>query len=191
VVPDWEERYRSRSVADAEAAAVLQDNVHLLPTRGRALDVACGLGGNALLLARQGLDTYAWDAAATAIEQLAERARAEVLPLTAEVRDVVAAPPEPESFDVVTVSRFLERALAPALAAALRPGGVLFYQAFTRTRVGDRGPRSERFRLGDNELLSLFADLRILFYREEGRVGYLDRGLRDEAQLVALRPASD
>lgn len=191
MVPDWEERYRSRSVADAEAAAVLQDNVHLLPTRGRALDVACGLGGNALLLARQGLDTYAWDAAATAIEQLAERARAEVLPLTAEVRDVVAAPPEPESFDVVTVSRFLERALAPALAAALRPGGVLFYQAFTRTRVGDRGPRSERFRLGDNELLSLFADLRILFYREEGRVGYLDRGLRDEAQLVALRPASD
>lgn len=188
MAPDWEARYRGRSVADAEPAAVLADNAHLLPEGGGALDVACGLGGNAVFLARAGLETVAWDSSPAAVDKLGAWARENRLPLTAEVRDVMAAPPEPECFDVIAVSRFLERELAPALIGALRPGGVLFYQTFTRTRVSDRGPGSDRFRLGDNELLTLFAPLRVLAYREEGRVGDLDRGLRDEAQLVAYRP---
>ena len=55
------------------------------------------------------------------------------LPLHAEGRDVVAAPPAPTSFDVIVVSRFLERALAPALIQALRPAGLLLYQQFPET----------------------------------------------------------
>jgi len=185
---DWEDRYQNGAVARAEPAAVLADNAHLLPGRGRALDLACGLGGNAVLLARAGLDTCAWDSSKAAIGKLRAYAREQDLPLAAEVRDVVAAPPEPDAFDVIAVSRFLERDLVPALIGALRPDGVLFYQTFTRTRVSDRGPRSDRFRLADNELLRLFAPLRVVVYREEGRVGDLTRGARDEARLVAYRP---
>jgi len=191
VTPDWEARYRDRSVAEAQAAGVLADNAHLLPGGGAALDVACGLGGNAVLLAREGLTTFAWDSSSATIDKLAAWGRANRLPLTAEVRDVVAEPPEPGRFDVITVSRFLERELAPALIAAIRPGGVLFYQTFTRTRVSDRGPGNDRFRLADNELLRLFASLRILVYREEGRVGDVSRGWRDEALLVAQRPPEE
>lgn len=186
--PDWETRYAQRSDADAAPTAVLADNAHLLPARGAALDLACGLGGNAVLLARHGLDTRAWDSAASAIGRLAERARTEALPLTAEVRDVVARPPPPGGFDVIVVSRFLERGLAPALTAALRPRGLLFYQTFTRTRVTGRGPGSERFRLAPGELLELFAPLEVLVYREERDAGDTARGLRDEAQLVARQP---
>lgn len=186
--PDWEIRYRDRDVADAVPAAVLEQNRHLLPATGTALDLACGLGGNALLLARAGLDTFAWDSSRTAIAKLDAWARGHRLPLRAQARDVVAQPPPAEQFDVVTVSRFLERALAPALIAALRPGGLLFYQTFTRSRVSERGPSSDGFRLAENELLRLFAPLRILVYREEDRVGNLGEGFRDEAQLVALRP---
>ena len=184
---DWDRHYRGRTAADARAASVLCDNAHLLPTRGRALDLACGLGGNALMLARSGLETLAWDRARSAIEALAAQARSEHLPLTAEVRDVVEAPPEPARFDVIVVSHFLERSLAPALIAALRPSGLLFYQTFTRSRVNDRGPGDDRFRLADGELLALFAALRVVFYRDEGRIGGLTQGLRDEAQLVACR----
>lgn len=185
---NWEQHYRGRSPADTAAAAVLHDYAHLLPGRGVALDVACGLGGNAQLLARAGLDTFAWDRVHTAIDTLDAWVRTRRLPLTAQVRDVVAHPPEPGRFDAIVVSHFLERALAPALIAALRPGGVLFYQTFTRSRVTDRGPGDDLFRLAEGELLELFAPLRILVYREEGRVGDLSKGLRDEAQLVACRP---
>lgn len=185
---DWDARYRDRSPAEAEPAAVLADNPHLLPAGGMALDVACGLGGNAIFLARSGIETAAWDSSETAIAKLAAFAREQGLPLTTQVRDVVAAPPEAAGYDVIAVSRFLERALVPALIAALRPGGVLFYQTFNRSRVSDRGPGSDRFRLADNELLELFAPLRVRVYREEDRVGDLARGRRDEAQLVAHKP---
>ena len=188
MAPDWNARHAAGSVADASPAPVLRDNAHLLPAAGTGLDLACGLGGNAILLARHGLEAFAWDSAATAIDALAAWARARELPIRAEVRDVVAAPPEPGRFDVIVVSRFLERSLAPALAAALRPGGILFYQTFTRERVTGRGPRSDRFRLARGELLELFRALELLVYREEGSAGDTARGLRDEAQLVARRP---
>ena len=185
---DWEARYREHSATQPRPAAVLADFDHLLPGSGDALDLACGLGGNALHMARRGLITRAWDSAATAIDRLAEQARAEGLPLTAEVRDVVAHPPPASTFDIIVVSRFLDRTLCPALAAALRPEGLLFYETFTRTRVTGPGPRSEHYRLDDNELLALFPGLRIRIYRDEDRAGASDRGLRDVAQLVAQRP---
>ncbi len=46
----------------------------------------------------------------------------------------------PESFDVIVVSHLLDRTLAPALVAALRPGGLLYYQ--TSVRVGDLARRT-------------------------------------------------
>jgi len=189
IEPDWEARYRERSIDDARPAPVLAEHGHLLPTRGEALDLACGLGCNALYLARHGLTTTAWDRAATAVDQLATRALEEGVPVAAEVRDVVAHPPLAGSFDVVVVTRFLERDLAPALAAALRPGGLLFYQTFNRARVTGHGPRSDRYRLDDNELLRLFPALQLRFYRDEARIGDLDQGLRDEAQFIGQRVA--
>ncbi|MEM7020777.1 MAG: SAM-dependent methyltransferase, partial [Pseudomonadota bacterium] len=104
-----------------------------------------------------------------------------------EIRDVVANPPAPSSFDVITVSRFLERNLIPHLIKALRPSGLMFYQTFTRIRVDDSGPKSPGFRLADNELLSLFQELRVLAYQEVGAVGSTAQGLRNEAILVGQK----
>jgi hypothetical protein len=53
--------------------------------------------------------------------------------------------------------------------------------------VTESGPGNADFRLADGELLALFAALKPLVYREEGRVGALDQGLRDEAMLVAQK----
>lgn len=64
------------------------DNQHLLPALGRALALACGLGGNALLLAAHGLETHAWDISDVAVARLQERARQQGLSLHAEVRDI-------------------------------------------------------------------------------------------------------
>lgn len=183
----WDARYGEGDAVDARPCAVLESFQHLLPSAGSALDLACGLGGNALLLAARGLKTSAWDLSPVAIAKLGGHAAERGLPLWAEVRDVQMQPPEPGSFDVIVVGYFLERDLAPALQDALRPGGLLFYQTWTREAVDDRGPGNPAFRLGPNELLRLFPRLRVIAYREEGLLGDPAQGLRNEAWLVAAR----
>lgn len=185
----WDRRYRESDGREAQAARVLSENLHLLPATGRALDLACGLAANALLLAEHGLETHAWDFSPAAVEQVRARARERGLRIVAEVRDVVRRPPEPASFDVIVVSRFLERALVPFLEASLKPKGLLFYQTFTKARVDDTGPANELYRLAENELPRMFSSLRILVYREEGLVGDIRSGFRNEALLVACKKA--
>ena len=189
----WDRRYSQAPQPGApEPALVLADNAHLLPARGRALDLACGLGNNALFLAARGLETHAWDISPVAIGRLREAAAARGLAVHAEVCDVSApgAPwPVSSGFAVIAVSRFLDRALAPRLAEALSPGGLLFYQTFTRDRVGEGGPGNPDYLLAENELLRLFAGLTVRVYREEGRVGDLGRGLRSHACLVGQKAA--
>ena len=182
----WQLRHLEAE-GEPRPARVLQELDFLLPEKGRALDLACGRGGNALLMAGRGLAVTAWDFAPAAIEDLQRRAGERGLAIQAEVRDVEAAPPEPERFDVITVSYFLQRELAPAIAAALRPGGLLFYETFVREAVGTEGPSNPAFRLAPNELLRLFDGLRAIDYREHARIGDLSKGLRDIAWLVAQR----
>ncbi|MET0106111.1 MAG: class I SAM-dependent methyltransferase [Sedimenticola sp.] len=157
----------------------------MLPPGGDALDLACGRGVNAMLLAQAGLNVTAWDSSVVAIARLDEAANEAGLKISAEVRDVVDAPPEAGSFDVILVSHFLDRSLVQAISAALRRGGLLFYQTFSEERVSDAGPSNPGFRLADNELLTMFNSLHVRVYREEGRLGELSRGWRDRAMLVA------
>ncbi len=179
----------NRRHAEAEnlgrVAAVLEQNIHLTSPGHQALDLACGRGVNTLYMATAGLEVTAWDLSPVAIARLEEAAEAEGLAVRAAVRDVIALPPEPGSFDLVLVSFFLERALAPAITAALKPGGLLFYQTYSRAAVSDEGPSSAQFRLDDNELLALFSQLRVRVYREERLLGDTRRGWRDMAMLVA------
>lgn len=184
----WDARYRQ--ARESSPAQILLDNRHLLPASGTALDVACGVGANALLLAEHGLTTHAWDNSSVAIDKLRGRAQAHGVSVEAAVRDVIAHPPGSESFDIIVVTRFLERGLAPQLTRALRVDGLLFYQTFTRTRVSDVGPSNPDYRLADGELLVMFSALQVLVYREEGKVGDISRGFRDEAMMVARKRAS-
>jgi tellurite methyltransferase len=183
----WNVRYRDATVGDAAPCRVLSENAHLLPGGGAALDLAAGLGANSILLARHGLRVQAWDIAEAAMDKLAAYAKQRDLDVLTQVRDVVTDPPPPASFDVIVVARFLERSLTRSIIAALRPGGLIFYQTFTEERLSEGGPRTRDFLLAPNELVRMYADLRLVVYREEARIGDLSAGFRDEAMLVAQR----
>ena len=182
----WNARYRAET-GERQASRVLKENLHLLPVNGRALDLACGAGGTAMLLAQQGLEVAAWDNADVAIAALQDVARKRQLSIQAVVRDVETNPPAPETFDVIVVSYFLCRDIIPAVIQALKPGGLVYYQTFIQQRVSGRGPKRMEFRLADQELLHLFSGLQVLFYREEGCVGNVQKGFRDEAMLVGRK----
>lgn len=169
-----------------EPSPWLVDNMDLLPQGGRVLDVACGRGRHALLLAGAGFDVDAVDRNPEAIASLRATAARLQLSLTAEVVDLEGDhPPDPgtSAYDAVLVFNYLHRPLMPVLRAALRPGGRLFYETFT-TRQAERGhPKNPAFLLKDGELAQLVAPLTVLRSRE----GEVDG--RFIASIVAERAA--
>lgn len=188
MVHKWDGKYAG-ATDPGTAAAILTENQHLLPASGRVLDLACGLGANALLLASRGLETHAWDASQVAIDALQTFARQRLLRVTAAVRDVVKNPPATtDCWDLVVVSHFLDRTLCRHISNSLTPGGLLFYQTFTRSRVSGNGPSNLEFLLQENELLRLFSDLVVRFYREEGVQGDSQQGYRNKAYLIGQKP---
>lgn len=183
----WDQRYRSEVAVFPEPALVITQNQHLLPEHGLALDLACGLGANALLMASRGLQTQAWDISSEALAKLNAEAQQRQLKVDTEQRDVSATPPDKSTFDVIVVSQFLDRTLCPKLINALKPGGLIFYQTFCRDKVDGSGPQNPDFLLADNELLNLFSGLKLRVYREESTLGDTSMGWRNMAMFVGQK----
>lgn len=161
----WDKRFAGADSAP-KASKVLQDHTAFLPKYGNALDLACGLGGNALLLANRGLNTSAWDISATGLAKLQHFAGQQGLSISTQKIDLEADSFPTQKFDVITVSHYLYRPLFPALISALNKGGLVFYQTFTNSNTGKGGPSNPAFLLSDNELLEVFSSLETLFYQQ-------------------------
>lgn len=183
----WDRRYREADPAGARPGAVLTANTSLLPADGQALDLACGLGGNAQWLARRGLEVDALDLSPVAIAKLKALSVQEGLPIHPRVVDAATGSLPTAKYDLVVVTYFLERTLAPVITRSLKPGGLLAYQTFTRSPARQHGPGNPAFLLERNELLRLFADLTIVAYREDDEVGAGESPRRGEAWLLAQK----
>ena len=162
----------------------LTGHAALLPSRGDALDLACGSGRHALWLARQGLRVTAVDRNEEAIASLAEPARLQGLPIATMVVDLEQADTTLGSaaFEVIVAVHYLHRPLFPAIIAALRPHGLLFYETFTRAQARRGKPTNPAFLLEPGELRTLTAGLTVLDERE-GTFGD-----RDIASIVCRKP---
>jgi tellurite methyltransferase len=160
----------------APVSSWLLSNIDLIPRAGRALDVACGRGRHALLLAERGLAVVAVDRDAAAIEGLRIEAAGRLLPLEARVVDLEAAEADPglgeDAYDLVVVFHYLHRPLFPALVRALAPGALLIYETFTVDQAGLGKPTNPDYLLQHGELRQRLSSLTIVREREgvfEGR----------------------
>ena len=197
----WNAKHSSVQVGGSEPRPWLVDHRELLvdgqgerravdaakPGR-RALDVACGRGREALYLAEAGFEVDALDVSDVVVDALAVTAGERGLPVHARRVDLAASPEEvtPGAYDVVIGFYFLQRPLLPVLAAALAPGGLLFYETFTRDHNDLLGrDMSPHVLLEHNELLHVFTALRVVRYRE-AIIGTPDRR-RAVASLIAQR----
>ena len=146
----------------------LLENADLLPRGGRVLDVACGRGRHALLLAAAGFRVVAVDRRPGVIDALNGIAARLDLPLEAAVLDLEtgAADLGTEAYDLVLVFRYLHRPLFTAIRKALRSGGLLLYETFTIEQAQRGRPREPDFLLQPGELAERVAPLEVLRSRE-------------------------
>lgn len=136
----------------------------------RALDVAMGRGRHAVALARAGYRTFGVDVKADAVRHAVQAAAAEGVCVLGWCADLTHAPLPDGRFNVVVVTRYLQRDLFPALRATIAPDGVVLYETFTiAQRALGRGPTSRDHLLEPGELRARFDGFEVLFY-EEGTV---------------------
>ena len=65
-------------------------------------------------------------------------------------------------YDLILTCHYLDAALAPAIRAAARPGGLIIYQTFTAAKVAAIGPDNPGFLLQPGDLESFVEGCRIL-----------------------------
>ena len=165
-----------------------------LPERGLALDVACGLGADALYLADQGFDVTAWDASSVAINRLQKEATARALSLATKCLEITPEAFTKARFDLVYVHRYLDRDIIPAIIQSLKPGGVLFYQTFMQNTTIENqtttGPTSKAYRLAPNELLTHCQALDVKLFLDGFTLNTKTGRLEPRAQslIVAAKP---
>jgi tellurite methyltransferase len=156
---EWDDRHRAaENKPSPEPASFVTEMLPLLP-RGPALDLACGTGRHALLLAARGRHVTAVDGSAAALDILEQRAR--------ESHRLARRTLPRGPFAVILCVHYLHRALFPQIEAALARGGMLLFETFTRAQLEfNGGPKNPEYLLDCGELRTAFPSLRLLFYRE-------------------------
>jgi tellurite methyltransferase len=142
--------------------------------RGRALDLASGMGRYALSLAAAGWECSAWDVSPVALARLEELAAERGLSIDTHAVDLLPfeAPGCGEPFDLVLISNFFDRDLWNSLHQLVSPGGHLIAVAFSKRWPQARPPM--HCRLEPFELAGGLQGFETLLYDERGgRVGLL------------------
>jgi SAM-dependent methyltransferase len=180
----WNERYRSsqRVWSGNPNPQLVAEAADISP--GRALDVGCGEGADAIWLARSGWAVVAADISSVAIERGEQHARDTDPAASARIEwrqaDLLTQPPEPGSFDLVSV-QFMQLPPEPrtrlfsALAASVRAGGTLLIVGHHPSDLTTGVPRPP---------------MPELFYSSDEIAGLLDGSWTVEASEARPRQAS-
>ena len=134
-------------------------------TPGAALDVGCGEGADTVWLAQHGWDVTAVDISEIAVDRARAHAASAGVDVVFELADLVASPPAPSSYDLVS-AQFFHLPDPPrvrayrGLGAAVRPGGhLLVVGHYLSERIGKDHP--ERLFTTD-EIVGLFDGWRVV-----------------------------
>lgn len=141
---------------------------------GRALDLACGSGREAVYLKSQGWLVTALDRLPDALQkgrELEQRYTPRGVPIVWQIKDLESEPPDfQHQFQLITLCFYLHRPLLPRLKEWLAPGGSIFIETFTALhRARHKRPASDKHVLQSGELPTFFSGLSVSHYSEEWR----------------------
>jgi len=150
----------------------------------RALDVACGFGGNSLYLASIGFQVDAVDISGVALARLQAEAARRSLRLRLVQADLTRWWVPPSHYDLIIVTYYLNRDLMPLLSRGLSPGGLLFMETRNTGFLSQRPDFDPAFLLHPGELRQFArnAEMEVIEVADDGFKAHT-------SQLVARRPA--
>jgi len=163
----WNARYETYAPLFASNSLAASALAMDLPP-GPVLDLACGPSGSALAAAAAGRRVTAVDVADTALELLgAEAGQRGLAGLICLVHaDLAVWRPEPASYALVLGLGYWDRAVFAGACRAVKPGGVLAWEAFTQAARLDRPQLPEHWCVRPGEPATLLsADFDILIDR--------------------------
>jgi 2-polyprenyl-3-methyl-5-hydroxy-6-metoxy-1,4-benzoquinol methylase len=175
----WDERFeRKEFVLGKEPNPFLKKYIHLLP-KGKALDIASGEGRNAVFLAQQGFEVDAVDISDKGLEKTRKLAREQGVKIKTFLVDLDQYQIEKDRYDLIANFYYLKRHLIPRIKKGIKKGGRVIFETYLleHRTLGTGGPKQAKYFLKPNELLRLFKNFRILFYRE----GIFKEGGREKA----------
>lgn len=174
----WNEKYSQREPVAliepdgwlVEALAIINDSDGANDSQRQALDVACGLGHNAIWLAQQGWQVDAVDVSHAGLQLARQSATSHGCDVNWIEADLDDWMPQSSAFDLAVVFRFLDRATVPRVVrAAVRTAGWLVYETFSAAQLQrpDSHIRNPAFTLASGELQQLFPEFDVILQRED------------------------
>ena len=162
----WDERYQNTWEGEVrEPASFLKENLLELP-KGKALDLAMGVGQNAIFLAQNGYEVFGIDSSQVAVEKAKAYAKEKSVSVKAIKADLATYTLPENEYDVILNFYFLERRLVPQIKKALKKGGMVMFETYTMEHKKYDKPFNPDYLLQENELLLSFIDFKVIFYQE-------------------------
>jgi tellurite methyltransferase len=178
----WNEKYDTEVYLFGEKPIpFLTDNIHILP-KGKALDVAMGEGRNGVYLATQGFDVTGLDISEKGLEKAHALAAKNNVTIQTKVVDLENIQFEPNSYDLIICTYYMDRGLYKKFRDALKPGGMLLIETYNIDYLKYRRFNA-KWALNTNELLDLYKGMRILRYQDydDAREAY--------SSIIAQKPS--
>lgn len=183
----WNKKYRERDHHNQkEPSNILVEWEPQLP-EGKAFDIGCGTGRNALFLAQKGYTVDAIDFSEEALNIAQDRARKLNLKVNWILDNVNKYEFPTKEYNVIVISFFHPQQKITEIKKSLKEEGIIIMENHISTEDEiNRGPSNPHFRFEPNELLNIFSNFQILFY-EEGIETYEDGKKSAIVRLISRR----
>ncbi len=177
----WDRKYSEKVAPEEIQADPFLERCLPGIAAGRSLDIACGLGDNAIAMARNGFEVTAIDLSGVGLERARERARTAGVAVDFKRTDVEDFDLPLKHFDLITSFYFLNRAVFPKIKKGLKEGGIYLTRTYTREELRYRPNLNPAYLLEPGELRETFRDFEILLYEEK------DNGREGKVEMIARR----
>ena len=169
----WNSKYETEVYLFGEKPIpFLVDNVHLL-RRGKVLDIAMGEGRNGVYLATQGFEVLGLDISEKGLEKAHNLAKKNKVTIETKVVDLESFTLEPNSYDVILCTYYMQKDLFKQFQSALKPGGMIVVETYNVDYL-KYVQFSRKWALDTNEMLDIFKGLRVIRYQDydDGKEAY-------------------
>ena len=161
----WDQRYVEDSYQKGNPVTLLENWINKIPA-GKALDIACGAGRNAIFMAQAGFEVDAIDISREGLNKARKNAGDDLLKIRWIEHDFDQAYDFDTDYDLIIVLWYVNLNLITQLCDCLAPGGYLLCEEHLLSDVSVIGPTSSQFRVAPGQLREAVSSLTILMYDE-------------------------